>query len=60
MEPFIPDYLPIAKLDWEKNAALIGRANRAISRYDGLLQGIPNPHIMLSPLTSQGNTLSPY
>jgi Fic family protein len=58
MEPFIPDHLPIPKLNWEQNAASIGRANRAISRYDGLLQGIPNPNIMLSPLTSQEAVLS--
>src|SRR6218665_972274 len=37
----------------------IGRtANAALARYDGLLQGIPNPAIMLSPLTTREAVLS--
>jgi Uncharacterized conserved protein len=58
MKPFTPEKLPISGIDWETNAQLIGAANRAISRYDGLLQGIPDPIVMLSPLTSQEAVLS--
>jgi len=58
MKPFIPDLLPLKNLDWKANIALVGRANRAISRYDGLLQGIPDPNIMLAPLTAQEAVLS--
>jgi hypothetical protein len=38
MNSAVPDFLPVPNLDWEGNASLIGRANRAVSRYDGLLQ----------------------
>ena len=58
MKPFLPDLLPLKNLDWKANIALVGRANRTISRYDGLLQGIPNPNIMLAPLTAQEAVLS--
>ncbi len=37
---------------------LVGQANAALARYDGLLQGIPNPAVMLSPLTTQEAVLS--
>jgi len=36
----------------------VGQANAALARYDGLLQGIPNPAVMLSPLTTQEAVLS--
>jgi hypothetical protein len=29
---------------------LLGETNTEIGRYDGLLEGIPNPEILLSPL----------
>ena len=36
----------------------MGQANAALARYDGLLQGIPNPAVMLSPLTTREAVLS--
>ncbi|WP_292420037.1 Fic family protein [Methanoregula sp.] len=36
----------------------IGKANAALARYDGLLQGIINPEILLSPLTIREAVLS--
>ncbi len=50
MQPFIPHELPIKNLNWEKLVPLIGKANAAIARYDGLLQSLMNPSILLSPL----------
>lgn len=58
MKPFIPDWLPIAHIDWEGNAALIGQANRALAGYGGILHALQNPALMLSPLTTQEAVLS--
>lgn len=58
MEPFKPNNLPIEDIDWQGLMPLIGRANRAIARYDGILMGIPSPEVMLSPLTTQEAVLS--
>lgn len=58
MNPYIPDALPLAGLDYRRLLPLVGQANAALARYDGLLQGIPNPAVMLSPLTTQEAVLS--
>jgi hypothetical protein len=42
MEPFIPNILPIDFIDWSAHVSLIGQANAALARYDGMLQGILN------------------
>jgi Fic family protein len=55
---YIPSELPINNLDYSELLGLVGRANAELARYDGLLQGIPNPEIMLSPLTTQEAVLS--
>lgn len=36
----------------------IGRANRAIATLDGFFYGIPNPNVLLSPITTQEAVLS--
>ena len=58
MHPYIPNALPIATLDYRVLLPLVGQANAALARYDGLLQGIPNAAVMLSPLTTQEAVLS--
>jgi len=58
MQPYDPDELPINNLDYRLLLPLVGQANAALARYDGLLQGIPNPAVMLSPLTTQEAVLS--
>ncbi|MBQ0720235.1 MAG: Fic family protein [Gammaproteobacteria bacterium] len=58
MKPYIPDDLPLQGLDYQTLFALVGEANAELARYDGLLQGIPNPAVMLSPLTTQEAVLS--
>jgi Fic family protein len=55
---YIPSELPINNLNYAELFGLVGRANAELARYDGLLQGIPNPEIMLSPLTTQEAVLS--
>lgn len=58
MNPYAPSELPLADLDYRRLLPLVGAANRGLSRYDGLLQGIVNPAVMLSPLTIEEATLS--
>ena len=58
MTPYEPCVLPITTLDHKRLLPLVGRANRELARYDGLLQGIVNPDIMLSPLTTEEATFS--
>jgi len=58
MTPYIPNELPLQKLDYQQLFSVVGNANAELARYDGLLQGIPNPEVMLSPLTTQEAVLS--
>jgi Fic family protein len=58
MKPYIPDTLPLQNLDWVRFVNLIGKANAELARYDGILQGIINPHVLLSPLTTNEAVLS--
>ncbi len=58
MLPYKPQNLPISDLDWKPLITLVGRANAVLSQYTGLLKGIVNPHVLLSPLTTQEATLS--
>jgi len=58
VQPFIPQKLPPAGLNYKQLISLVGEANAALARYDGLLQAIVNPEIMLSPLTTHEAVLS--
>jgi hypothetical protein len=49
---------PPVELDWLRLLPLIGPANAAVARYEGVLHGIPNVQVLLSPLTSQEAVLS--
>ncbi|MCF4166915.1 Fic family protein [Zavarzinia compransoris] len=49
---------PPKTFDWPRLLPLIGPANAAIARYAGLLEGIPNPDVLLSPMTMQEAVLS--
>ena len=53
MKPYIPENLPLTNLDFGKLVGLVGTANADLARYDGLLQGLVNPDLLLSPLTTQ-------
>ncbi len=57
-KPFVPQSLPLDSVDWVRFVPLIGEANAEIARYDGILQGINNPGILLSPLTTREAVLS--
>jgi Fic family protein len=58
MQPYIPDTLPLKTIDWERHVTLIGKANAALARYDGILLGMVNPQVLLSPLTTREAVLS--
>ena len=49
---------PEGRLDWPKLIPLIGPAAAAVARYDGVLAAIPNPSVLLAPLTTQEAVLS--
>ena len=49
---------PPQALDLATLFPLVGPANAAVARYEGVLAGIPNPDILLSPLTSREAVLS--
>ena len=56
--PYIPKLLPHNEVHWEPLIPLIGKANASLARYDGVLYGVPNPEVLLSPLTTQEAVLS--
>jgi Fic family protein len=58
MTPYVPQPLPITGLDFARLIRKIGPANAALARYDGLLQSVINPDVMLSPLTNREAVLS--
>lgn len=57
-KPFVPKSLPLKSLDWVKFITLIGQANAELARYDGILQGIVNPGVLLSPLATKEAVVS--
>lgn len=50
MKPFDLPPLPPQDIGLEGLVPLIGRANATLSRYDGLLESLINPQILLAPL----------
>ena len=58
MNPYNPDILPLNNLEYAQLITMVGEANAALAEYNGLLQGIVNPVVMLSPLTNQEAVLS--
>ncbi len=58
MKPYLPNELPLESLDFKRLFAFVGNANAELARYDGLLQGVVNPAVLLSPLTTNEAVLS--
>ncbi len=58
MKPADPQHLPLREIDWEPLIPLIVRANRSLAHYDGVLHGVPNPEVLLAPLTTEEAVLS--
>lgn len=57
-KPCIPKALPLDQLNLRAIIRPLGEANRALARYDGLLQSLPNPSVLLSPITTNEAVLS--
>lgn len=49
---------PDDRLDWAELVPAIGPATGAVARYDGLLEAVPNPDVLLAPLGAQEAVLS--
>ncbi len=58
MKPHIPQKLPLESLDWMRFIQLIGKANFELAQYAGILQGMVNPELLLSPLTTREAVIS--
>jgi Fic family protein len=58
MKPIVPHKLPLENINWVSILPSIGKANRSLALYEGVLYGVPNPNILLSPLTTQEAVLS--
>lgn len=58
MKPFEPEKIPPRDLDLLSLMPLAGKANRAVATLEGLFYGIPNPNVLLSPITTQEAVLS--
>ncbi|MCF6227401.1 MAG: Fic family protein [Planctomycetes bacterium] len=49
---------PPDNLDWDRITPMLGPAHQAVAKFDGILAGIPEPDILLSPLTYKESVLS--
>jgi Fic family protein len=58
VKPCIPDRLPLDNIDWGRLVEMIGEAQRRLAEYKGMLKGIPNAEILLSPLMTREAVLS--
>ena len=58
MKPFVPEKLPLEEVQWDMLIPLLGKANRALATYGGVLSAMPNSELLLSPLTTQEAVLS--
>ncbi|MGL6226560.1 MAG: Fic family protein [Thermoguttaceae bacterium] len=53
MQSYIPDELPVETIDFKRLFKLVGEANGELARFDGLLQSVVQPELMLAPLVNE-------
>lgn len=58
MKPFKAQFLPINSINLQKLIFLVSEASKQLSLYNGILQVIPNPNILLAPMTTKEAVLS--
>ena len=58
MKPSLAERLPIATLDWAALVPVLGEANRAVARFDGMLAHLKNPALLRTPLATREAVLS--
>lgn len=56
--PYNPQRLPMDGIPWDRLVRLVGQANRELATYGGVLEGIVNPYVLLSPLSTREAVLS--
>ena len=56
--PHMPENLPLTHLDMSLHVKELGVANRELARYDGIIETLPNPDLLLSPFMAQEAVLS--
>jgi Fic family protein len=56
--PYVAESLPLNSVRWADHITIIGKANAALARFDGILESIVNPAVLLSPLTTQEAVIS--
>ena len=49
---------PDERLDWRRLVTPVGAASRALARYDGILEAIPNPDVLVAPLGAREAVVS--
>ncbi|MCW5755732.1 MAG: Fic family protein [Phycisphaeraceae bacterium] len=52
------DRFPPRAIDYQRLVRLIGPANAAVARFEGLLHAVPNAQVLLTPLSTQEAVLS--
>jgi hypothetical protein len=52
MQPYKPQSLPPKDLKWEDFITLVGNSRDKLSKFSALLEAVPNPQVLLSPLTT--------
>jgi Fic family protein len=57
-KPYRSQKLPPESIEWTNHIPLIAQANAGLARYDGILETMVNPALLLSPLTTQEAVLS--
>jgi hypothetical protein len=55
---FLKKKITLVGITWESLVPAMSEANRTFARYDGVLYGVPNPGVLLLPLTIQEAVLS--
>ena len=55
---YLSGHFPPQNLDLQRLLPLIGPAHAAVAGYEGMLKGLPNANVLLSPLASQEAVLS--
>ncbi|MDR2762456.1 MAG: Fic family protein [Planctomycetaceae bacterium] len=58
MKPYIPKELPLSTIDFRRHFKAVGESNAELARFDGLLQGLLQPELLLSPLINEEALLS--
>ncbi|MDR1484249.1 MAG: Fic family protein [Planctomycetaceae bacterium] len=58
MKSYIPQELPLSTIDFRRHFKAVGESNAELARFDGLLQGLLQPELLLSPLINEEAVLS--